>query len=70
MLCGMENTKSLKIAEKLRFNEEGTIKQETWIYDRFVDFVCYGLFMSERQFNVKAEVENFNFRFSFPLKQV
>lgn len=47
MLCGAENLKSRKIAEKLGFREEGTMKQSGWLHDRFVDFVIYGMLASE-----------------------
>lgn len=47
MHCGIENKKSRKIAEKLGFREEGTIRQSAWIHDRFVDFVVYGMLSGE-----------------------
>ncbi len=47
MQCGAENIKSRKIAEKLGFREEGIIRQSAWLHDRFVDFVIYGMLVSE-----------------------
>ncbi len=47
MLCGVENIKSRKIAEKLGFREEGIIREAQWIHDRFVNFVIYGMLAND-----------------------
>jgi len=49
MQCGVENTKSRKIAEKMGFRNEGIVRQGGWLHDRFVDFVIYGMLASEWQ---------------------
>jgi ribosomal-protein-serine acetyltransferase len=49
MHCGIENTKSSKIPEKLGFRNEGIIRQAGWLHDHFVDFVIYGMLASEWQ---------------------
>src|SRR5207253_4227507 len=47
MHCGVENTRSRKIPEKLGFREEGVIRQAGWLHDRFVDTVIYGMLADE-----------------------
>jgi ribosomal-protein-serine acetyltransferase len=47
MHCGVENTRSRKIPEKLGFREEGVVRQAGWLHDRFVDFVIYGMLADE-----------------------
>ena len=49
MRCGVENTKSRKIPEKLGFKEEGIIRQAERLHDNYFDFVIYGLLASEWQ---------------------
>jgi ribosomal-protein-serine acetyltransferase len=47
MQCGVENTKSRKIPEKLGFQEEGIIRQSVWLHERFVDYAVYGMLASD-----------------------
>jgi ribosomal-protein-serine acetyltransferase len=49
MLCGAENIKSRKIAEKLGFREEGIMRQAVWLHDCFVDFVIYAMLANDRE---------------------
>lgn len=49
MHCGIENTKSRKIPEKLGFRKKGVIRQAGWLQDYFVDFVIYGMLASKWQ---------------------
>ncbi|WP_209979372.1 GNAT family N-acetyltransferase [Paenibacillus eucommiae] len=45
--CGVENVKSRAIPEKLRFTQEGCIRQAEWIYDHYIDHVVYGMLRSD-----------------------
>jgi ribosomal-protein-serine acetyltransferase len=45
--CATENKKSQAIPERLGFKNEGVIRQAEWLYDHFVDHVCYGVLASE-----------------------
>jgi ribosomal-protein-serine acetyltransferase len=45
--CGVENTKSRRIPEKLGFREEGIVREAEWLHDHFIDLVIYGLLASE-----------------------
>ncbi len=47
--CGVENTKSRKIPERLGFREEGILREAGWLHDHFVDEMIYGLLASEWQ---------------------
>lgn len=47
MQCGVGNTPSRAVAERLGFRPEGTRRESHWITDRFVDHVIYGLLESE-----------------------
>jgi ribosomal-protein-serine acetyltransferase len=49
MRCGVENTRSRKIPERLGFAEEGVTRQAEWLHDHFVDLVIYGMLASEWQ---------------------
>jgi len=41
------NKKSRALPERLKFTEEGTIRQAEWLYDHYVDHVIYGLLREE-----------------------
>lgn len=43
------NTKSRAIPERLRFKEEGLIRQSEWLYDHFVDHIIYGMLKTDWQ---------------------
>ena len=43
MECATDNTRSRKVAERLGFIQDGTIRQAAWLNDRFVDYAIYGL---------------------------
>lgn len=45
--CGSGNLKSRAIPEKLGFLNEGLIRQNEWIYDRFIDHYVYGMLKEE-----------------------
>ncbi|EIT84329.1 ribosomal-protein-serine N-acetyltransferase [Fictibacillus macauensis ZFHKF-1] len=45
--AAVENKKSRNVPERLGFVQEGTIRQEEWLYDHYVDIVVYGLLKSE-----------------------
>lgn len=47
MQCGVVNTKSRAIPERLGFALEGIRRQSHWITDRFVDHAVYGLLQPE-----------------------
>lgn len=47
--CGLENSRSRKIPERLGFREEGILRHAEWLHDRFIDLVVYGLLASEWQ---------------------
>lgn len=45
--AGIHNKKSRAIPERLGFVNEGTARQEEWIYDHYIDHAIYGLLRSE-----------------------
>ncbi|MGN7939348.1 MULTISPECIES: GNAT family N-acetyltransferase [Bacillaceae] len=45
--AAVENKKSRSVPERLRFVNEGTIRQAEWLYDHFVDHIVYGILASE-----------------------
>jgi ribosomal-protein-serine acetyltransferase len=47
MLCGVANTPSRAVAERLGFMNEGVRRESYWITDRYVDHVIYGLLAHE-----------------------
>lgn len=47
MQCGVENTKSRAIPERLGFTLEGIRRESHWITDAFVDHAVYGILQHE-----------------------
>lgn len=47
MQCGVANSSSRAVAERLGFTNEGTRRESHWITDRFVDHVVYGMLQRE-----------------------
>jgi ribosomal-protein-serine acetyltransferase len=47
MICGVANTRSRAVAERLGFTNEGVRRESFWITDRFADHVVYGLLARE-----------------------
>lgn len=47
MQCGLENTRSRAVAERLGFRLEGVRRESHWISTRFVDHAVYGLLAQE-----------------------
>lgn len=47
IMAAEKNTKSRAIPERLGFVQEGTCREEEWLYDHFVDLVMYSLLKSE-----------------------
>jgi ribosomal-protein-serine acetyltransferase len=45
--CALGNSKSRAIPERLGFQQEGTIRQAEWLYDKFVDHIVYGVLKSD-----------------------
>jgi ribosomal-protein-serine acetyltransferase len=45
--CATENGKSRAIPARLRFTREGTVREEEWLHDHFVDHVVYGMLASK-----------------------
>lgn len=45
--CATGNLRSQKIPESLGFTYEGTLRQNEWLYDHFVDHKIYSLLKSE-----------------------
>jgi len=41
--CGAGNRKSRAIPERLGFQQEGIHREAEWLYDHFVDLVCYSM---------------------------
>lgn len=47
MQCGVANSASRAVAERLGFTNEGTRRESHWVTDRFVDHVLYGMLQRE-----------------------
>jgi ribosomal-protein-serine acetyltransferase len=45
--CAAGNDKSLAIAEKLQFKQEGILRQAEWLHGRFIDLHLYALLKEE-----------------------
>ncbi len=45
--CGVCNTRSQAIPEKLGFTHEGILRQAEWLYDHFIDLHLYSLLKEE-----------------------
>ncbi len=45
--CAAENLKSRGVIERLGLKKEGVLRQNEWLYDRFVDHEVYSLLKSE-----------------------
>ena len=45
--CAVENQKSRGVIKRLGFKKEGVLRQNEWLYDRFVDHEVYSLLKSE-----------------------
>ncbi len=43
MICGVANSRSRAVAERLGFTNEGVRRESYWITDRFSDHVVYGM---------------------------
>ncbi|MBD2092099.1 GNAT family N-acetyltransferase [Microcoleus sp. FACHB-1515] len=44
-----ENHRSRAIPERLGFQKEGILRQDNWMYDRYIDLIVYGLLADEWQ---------------------
>lgn len=49
--CAVGNLRSQAIPERLGFVMEGIAREEEWLYDRYVDHVCYGIL--DREWRVR-----------------
>ncbi len=47
LAAGAENLRSRRVAERLGFREEGTMRDAEWLYDHFHDVVYYSLLSSD-----------------------
>lgn len=45
--CASENTGSLAVAKRLGMVYEGTLREEEWLYDHFVDHAVYSMLQRE-----------------------
>ncbi len=45
--CAAENHASRAIPQRLGFTEEGVMRQQLWLHDRYVDHVVYGVLSAE-----------------------
>jgi len=45
--AAVQNSKSRAIPERLKFVNEGVIRQAEWLYDHYVDHVVYGMLREE-----------------------
>ena len=47
--AAVENLRSRAVPKRLRFREEGVLRQAEWLYDHYVDHVLYALNRDEWQ---------------------
>ena len=47
ILCATGNLRSRAIPERLGFTQEGILRESEWLYDHFVDLVCYSMLARE-----------------------
>lgn len=52
--CALDNHKSRAIPQRLRFTQEGLIRDAEWLYDHFVDHVVYAMLAREWEPDVKG----------------
>ncbi len=52
--CATGNTASQAVPKSLNFKEEGILRENEWLYDRFVDHIVYSILAKE--WNLKTEV--------------
>lgn len=45
--CGVGNTKSMAIPEKLQFKQEGILRQAEWLNEKFIDLYLYAMLKEE-----------------------
>lgn len=45
--AAVDNTRSRSIPERLGFTQEGIIRRDEWLYDRYIDHVVYGILKDE-----------------------
>lgn len=45
--CGVGNTKSMAIPEKLKFKQEGILRQAEWLNGKFIDLYLYAMLKEE-----------------------
>jgi ribosomal-protein-serine acetyltransferase len=45
--CAVGNAKSRAVAERLRFTQEGILREAEWLYDHYVDLVVYSMLKSQ-----------------------
>jgi ribosomal-protein-serine acetyltransferase len=45
--CGVANTRSCAIPQRLGFTREGVTRDGEWVNDRFLDLVCWGMLDQE-----------------------
>jgi ribosomal-protein-serine acetyltransferase len=53
--CAVGNLRSQAVPERLGFVREGVAREEEWLYDHFVDHVCYGIL--DREWRVRRSGE-------------
>jgi ribosomal-protein-serine acetyltransferase len=45
--CATDNARSRAIPQRLGFHEDGVLRQDSWLYDHYVDTVVYSLLAGE-----------------------
>ncbi|MCA1053704.1 GNAT family N-acetyltransferase [Rossellomorea aquimaris] len=45
--CAVNNAKSIKVPERLRFKKQGITRDGQWLYDHYEDIVTYSILSNE-----------------------
>jgi len=54
--CAAENIRSIAVAKRLGMVYEGKLREEEWLYDRFVDHAVYSILKKEYSFSTDGSL--------------